>query len=436
MSDRRTVPASSTAYGTDVRTGADGALAHDGVLDDCAVADAAVHDAGVRTDLAAVAHHRGALEDRARVQRDVAAEPDGRIDEGLARIEHRHALEQPSPIDAAAQLALGQGQLPAVVDALHLLRIVDGERVDAVTGVVEDGDDVGQVVLALAVVGRDPPQRGAEEVAPEAVDGGVDLLDGSLLRRGVGLLDHPGDEPVLVADQPPVAGGLGHVRGEDRGTVAPGLVEGHQPGQRLVAEQRGVAGDDQDGRGVVQVVVDERGHADHHRVARAPLDALLHERDVQARRAVGLDPLGDALRAVPDHDHGALDVEALEGLEDVHDHRAAADDVEGLRTFGPHARALARRQDDRRDAHNNVLAPSIGGGAVEAAVQGGNLRSRRLRPLAVTGSGAHCGGGSPPRRPKRLRKARWTMVRRGSVGGSPASGPRRAGATLASTSSR
>jgi hypothetical protein len=159
--------------------------------------------------------------------------------------------------------------------------------------------------------------------------------------------------------------------------VAPGLVEGDEAGEGLGPQQRCVAGDDEDGRGVVQVVVGERGHADHHRVARAPLDPLLHEGDVQARRAVGLDPLGDALRAVADHDDGALDVEALESVQDVHHHRAAADDVEGLRTFGPHARALARRQDDRRDAHPNVLAPSTVGGAVEPAVQGRSSPSWR-----------------------------------------------------------
>ena len=144
-------------------------------------------------------------------------------------------VEQPRPVDAAAQLPLGQRQLPAVVDALHLLGVVDREGVDPVAGVVEDGDDVGQVVLALGVVGGDPPQRRAEQVAPEAVDGGVDLLDGPLLRGGVGLLDHPGDEAVLVADQPSVARRLAHVGGEDGGAVAPGLVEGDQAGEGLAA---------------------------------------------------------------------------------------------------------------------------------------------------------------------------------------------------------
>ena len=86
---------------------------------------------------------------------------------------------------------------------------------------------------------------------------------------------------------------------------------------------------------------------DHHRVARAPLHPLLDEGDVQARRALGLHPLGDPLGLVTDDHDGALDVEADEGVQDVQDHRPPADDVEGLRAFGPHACALARRQDDR-----------------------------------------------------------------------------------------
>ena len=103
------------------------------------------------------------------------------------------------------------------------------------------------------------------------------------------LLDDPGDAAVLVADDPAVAGRVVHVGGEDGGAVAPGLVEGDQAGEGLGPQQRRVARDDQHGRGVVEVVVGEGGEADHHRVARAPLDPLLDEVDVQARRAVGLD---------------------------------------------------------------------------------------------------------------------------------------------------
>ncbi len=66
----------------------------DGVLDDCLGADRAVDEAGVRPDLAAVTDHGGPLQDGARVQRDIAADGDGDVDERLAGIEHRHAAQQ------------------------------------------------------------------------------------------------------------------------------------------------------------------------------------------------------------------------------------------------------------------------------------------------------------------------------------------------------
>ena len=56
---------------------------------------------------------------------------------------------------------------------------------------------------------------------------------------------------------------------------------------------------------------------------------------------------GDPLGPVTDDHDGALDIQADEGVQDVQDHRPTADDVEGFGSLGPHARALARRQDDR-----------------------------------------------------------------------------------------
>ena len=85
----------------DVRAGADLALADHRVLDDGVVADDAVDQAGVGPDLAPVADDGAALQHRARVQGDVAAEADGGVDEGLARVEHRDALQQPAAVDPA-----------------------------------------------------------------------------------------------------------------------------------------------------------------------------------------------------------------------------------------------------------------------------------------------------------------------------------------------
>ena len=61
-----------------------------------------------------------ALEDGARVDRHVAAQCDGDIDERLPWVEHGDAVEQPAPVGAAAQFPLGERELPAVVDASGL----------------------------------------------------------------------------------------------------------------------------------------------------------------------------------------------------------------------------------------------------------------------------------------------------------------------------
>jgi hypothetical protein len=137
------------------------------------------------------------------------------------------------------------------------------------------------------------------------------------------------------------------VGGEDRATVTAGLVERDELLQGLGEEQRCVARDDEHRRRVVQVEIGEGREPDHHGIARAPLHPLLHEADVELGGALGLHPRRDARSAVAHHDDGPFDVEAFKRVEHVKDHGPAADDVERFRAFGPHARALARRQNDR-----------------------------------------------------------------------------------------
>ena len=69
-------------------------------------------------------------------------------------------------------------------------------------------DDVGEVVLALRVLGAEPAQRGREQPAAEAVDRRVHLVDRELVGRGVGLLDDAVDAAVRVAHDAAVAGGV------------------------------------------------------------------------------------------------------------------------------------------------------------------------------------------------------------------------------------
>ena len=309
-------------------------------------ADDAVGELRVRPEVGAVADDGLALQDRARVDRDVAPELDRDVDERLARIEHRHAVEQPVTVRAVAELALGERELPAVVDALRLARR-GLHGADAVAHRRQTLDHVGEVELGLRVVGRQVAQRRSEQVAPEGVDAHVRFLDVELVGRRVALLDDAHHPPVAGADDPPVAGRVVEHAREQRRRVAVGDVGRHELVERLGREQRRVARHDDDDRIVVVVVTAERRHADRRGVAGAALLGLLGEGDVGPRRRGLLDVLGDLLGAVADDDDRARRVQPLQGVDDVQHHRPAADAVQRLRSLRPHARPGACRQQDR-----------------------------------------------------------------------------------------
>ena len=95
------------------------------------------------------------------IERDVAAELHGDVDERLARVEHRDAVQQPVPVGAAAQLALGERQLPAVVDAAGSRPRAPARMPMRWPIAGQHLDHVGEVVLALGVVGAEVAQRRA-----------------------------------------------------------------------------------------------------------------------------------------------------------------------------------------------------------------------------------------------------------------------------------
>ena len=91
--------------------------------------------------------------------------------------------------DAAVEFGGQLGQLHPVVDAGDQRGVVDVLGVHDLPVRADDRDDVGEVELVLGVVGAQPAQRRAQRGDVEGVDPGVDLADGPLRRRGVGLLD-------------------------------------------------------------------------------------------------------------------------------------------------------------------------------------------------------------------------------------------------------
>ena len=118
----------------------------------------------------------------------------------------------------------------------------------------------------------------------------------------------------------------------------------HQRGQRLWAQQRRVPRED-DHILFLVVVIGQAGEPDGERVAGARLRLLLDELDLHGRGGVLHQRLGDPLGPVADHDDDPGDVDLRHGVEDVEDHRAAAEEMEGLRPHRVHARPLTRGQD-------------------------------------------------------------------------------------------
>ena len=175
---------------------------------------------------------------------------------------------------------------------------------DDVAGGAQHPDDVGEVVLALRVLGVEAPQGGGQQAAPEAVDRRVDLGDLELGVVGVGLLHDAVDAAAGVAHDAPVSGRVVELGGEDGGRGVGQAVLGGELGERLGPQQRGVAGEDEDVVFAVEVEAGP-GEADAGRVAGAALEALLDELDRDLGGELLLDRLGHRLGAVADDDHDA-----------------------------------------------------------------------------------------------------------------------------------
>ena len=154
-------------------------------------------------------------------------------------------------------------------------------------------------------------------------------------------------------------------------------------------QQRVVAGQHEDVVFGVEVVERARRERHAHRVAGAALHALLDELDRNLGDELLLQRLGDALGAVADDDHDALERQLRERVDDVQHHRAAAQLVQHLGCARPHARALPGGQHDGGErsvtAHLIYLSARSGrpGRAVVARGRGFEPRHRTPKDLVL-----------------------------------------------------
>ena len=253
-------------------------------------------------------------------------------------------------------------------------------------------DHIGEVVLALRVLGAHASQRRREERAPEAVDRRVHLADRELVRIAVGLLDDALNAAARVAHDAPVAGGVVELGGEQRGRGVGETVLGREDRERFGAQQ-GDVGAKHD-HVVVVDGVGERGECDARGVAGAARDALLDELHRDVGDELVLQRLGDGLGLVADDHDDALERQLDQRVDDVQQHRPSAQRVQDLRDPRAHAGSLASRQDHGRQGavgHGNLLSrtwlPSLDFLA--------DLCARHLRRVSARGRGFEPRLGTP-----------------------------------------
>ncbi len=208
-------------------------------------------------------------------------------------------------------------ELGAVVSPLQLARVAGLRTGDLDTPGRRHGEDVGEVILALLVTVLEPPQPPLQVAAAGQDDAGVDLPDRFLLRARVAVLDDAGDVPGRVAQDAPVALGIGQFHGHDLERRGRRIDQGLQRGG---PDQGNVRVQDQDRR----IVRDARDGLLHGVPGTESL-GLAHPIDVPRRAAV---PDLDRVR-VEDH-VDLLRLQGCCGVKNMGDHRPAAHGVQYL----------------------------------------------------------------------------------------------------------
>ena len=234
-------------------------------------------------------------------------------------------------VDSVAQLCGRRRQLGAGVDPdLHVVvRLEDGDRVARAD---ELADGVGEVELALAVLGPEPLERRPKLPGVENVDRRVDLGDRALLVACVAGLDDFLEAPVAASDDPPVVAGVVALEGKDRRGRAGAAVSLDETLESLGRDRSRVA-------------------AHHEHVAREAVEGfarsggrvpgspwLLLDRDLHAGEGI--------LRIRRRDDDERLGVELAHGVDDPVDKTAPEERVQVLRRRRAHASAEPGGQDN------------------------------------------------------------------------------------------
>ena len=332
-----------------------------------AIGEAAVLDQAARADAAAVADGGVAPEVALGLHQHIAAEA-GALAEGAAgRIGEAHPLGHPMAPQPLLQHGLALGQLEAVVDAVDLIRVGHFQ----VHGRAEHRHGVGEVELALVVVGGELGQHRRQLRPVEAVDAGVGEGVAALLHAAVAVLHDAAHQPLLVGEDAAVAGGISQPGGEQGHGGAAAAVLGQQLLQGARKQQGHIAVEHQQlaleaAEGLQQLL---------HRMAGAVLGLLQHE--FQARHVAQgtLHPLG---LVAHDQQLALRGQVAAAGQHPLHQ-GGAGQGLQHLRQVALHAGALSGGQNGYGEhGGERSLGRNLGAG--------GTARARRLHKARWSGA--------------------------------------------------
>ncbi len=174
----------------DLRRAGNARLADDAeIVDDHAIAQRRVDDPDAGVNLAATADDRLPFEVDARVQDRVGADDHVGLNPGGGGVENRDPGGHQRVVLAVAQDRRRLRQLLTAVYAQDLPWIRDAQGLHPPSLAAENADQVGKIVLTLSVCRSDLPQRREQRFEVESVDTAVDLVDFTLCRAGVLVLD-------------------------------------------------------------------------------------------------------------------------------------------------------------------------------------------------------------------------------------------------------
>src|SRR5437879_3650013 len=182
------------------------AFAESSVLQDAASADAAAR-----------AEARLAEQLNSRLEDGVFARDNVGIDEDRLRQLKRDTGGHELVTLAFAESAIDFGEIRAGIAAEYFAGIRSdlGEHRFACSG--EDGDGVGEVKLAMLVVGLDLRESGPEFCERKTIDAGIDFVEVALFLVELRLFDDGSDRSLGLADHAAVTGGIGQNSSQQSG---------------------------------------------------------------------------------------------------------------------------------------------------------------------------------------------------------------------------